>query len=324
MHRPLQLFLVVLVVLSAAMNMTSAAKAFDEPTNKMRLDAIGDTKGLLKVEQAAFSPHLFTPIRTPIPGDWLVSQPEKGQSYAQFIRSSAPAPDDVRAVLYLVPLEKFNQDDPYVPSLELLKEYLHAFFQIDVIVRKPVDTKQMGFKSRFQQLTKKTQLYTPDILRFLSYNLPRDGFAMLAVTKTDLYPNPSWSYCFGQASLADRVGVWSFARFDPAFLKEERPPQVKKLILQRCLKTMAHETCHMFGIDHCIYFDCLVNGSNHLKEKDEIPMHLCPIDLRKLHHSLGFNLLSRYQALEKFYDKTGLQEESKWTQKQIDAITSAR
>jgi archaemetzincin len=33
----------------------------------------------------------------------------------------------------------------------------------------------------------------------------------------DLYPDPAWNFVFGQASLRERVEVFSFARYDPAF-----------------------------------------------------------------------------------------------------------
>lgn len=49
------------------------------------------------------------------------------------------------------------------------------------------------------------------------------------------------------------------------------------------LKTMAHEVMHMFGLDHCVYFSCCMNGSvSPDGQDDRDPMWLCPIDLRKL------------------------------------------
>ncbi len=44
----------------------------------------------------------------------------------------------------------------------------------------------------------------------------------------------------------------------------------------------------MFGIGHCIYYHCLINGSNDLEKSDACPLYLCPVDLRKLHHAVGF------------------------------------
>lgn len=50
----------------------------------------------------------------------------------------------------------------------------------------------------------------------------------------------------------------------------------------RFLQVMTHEVCHMFGLKHCIWMQCLMNGSNHLEESDRRPPHLCPVCLRKL------------------------------------------
>lgn len=40
---------------------------------------------------------------------------------------------------------------------------------------------------------------------------------MIAFTNADLWPGEGWNYVFGQASLADHVGVWSIHRYgDPS------------------------------------------------------------------------------------------------------------
>ena len=38
---------------------------------------------------------------------------------------------------------------------------------------------------------------------------------------------------------------------------------------------------HMFQIQHCIYFSCLMQGCAGLEEDARTPVHLCPMDLRK-------------------------------------------
>jgi archaemetzincin len=53
----------------------------------------------------------------------------------------------------------------------------------------------------------------------------------------------------------------------------------------------------MCGIHHCIHFSCLMNGSNHLKELDSQPLHLCPVCLRKLQSSAGCDVVARYEKL---------------------------
>jgi hypothetical protein len=42
------------------------------------------------------------------------------------------------------------------------------------------------------------------------------------------------------------------------------------------------------------------------------PIHLCPVDLRKLHHSIGFDLGRRYLALLDFARSAGFVDEVDW------------
>ena len=56
----------------------------------------------------------------------------------------------------------------------------------------------------------------------------------------------------------------------------------EEILLYRCLKTACHEICHVLGMTHCPYFECLMNGSNLVTEADKKPFALCPICLRKL------------------------------------------
>ena len=56
----------------------------------------------------------------------------------------------------------------------------------------------------------------------------------------------------------------------------------------------------MFGIQHCVYYNCAMNGSNHLSESDRRVPNLCPICLRKLQEALKFDLTERYAAILNF------------------------
>jgi archaemetzincin len=118
----------------------------------------------------------------------------------------------------------------------------------------------------------------------------------------------------------ERVGVYSFARYDPAFYGEPRGKDYPALLLQRSIKVLTHETGHMFGLTHCIYFHCVMNGSNHLQESDRRPLHLCPVCLRKLQFSVGFDVVKRYEALARFYRQMGLEDEAAWVGRRLEKI----
>ena len=65
-------------------------------------------------------------------------------------------------------------------------------------------------------------------------------------------------------------------------LTDTKPSELQYLTEYRSMKTACHELCHVFGMTHCPYFECLMNGSNLLNEADQKPFLLCPICERKL------------------------------------------
>ncbi len=112
-------------------------------------------------------------------------------------------------------------------------------------------------------------------------------------------------------------------RYDPEFFGEPRKPEYQALILRRSCKVLAHETAHMFGLLHCIHFHCLENGSNNLAESDRKPVDLCPVCLRKLQDSVGFDVVKRYEDLARFYRAEGWTAEAEWVRRRL-AATAAR
>ena len=93
---------------------------------------------------------------------------------------------------------------------------------------------------------------------------------MIAITLHDLYPGPDWSYVFGWATYTSGVGVFGFSRFDPGS-GEKR----EETILHISCKIIAHETCHMFNLRHCIHNHCIMGGINSCEELDTHPLKLC-------------------------------------------------
>lgn len=59
----------------------------------------------------------------------------------------------------------------------------------------------------------------------------------------------------------------------------------------------------MFGVRHCIYYKCLMNGSNHLEESQKKPSYLCVVCLRKMQSNIKFDILERYIQLRQFYEE---------------------
>lgn len=304
------------------------------PSNAaQRLKAIGTVKDSDEWKRAFDPGDDFEPLSVPQPGDWLEQHEERGQSFDQFVRSRPNLPDKKRTTLYFVPFGDF--DDEWSPDIKKLEACASAFFQMPVKTLPARELDDSKFTSRMRSLPQSSnsdssksgpdtrkelqrrQYLTGSFLRVLPKILPADGYAILGMTMEDLYPEANWNYVFGQASLRDRSGIYSFARYDPQFWGEQRTEDGKTLLLLRSVSVLLHETCHMFGMEHCIYYRCLLNGSNSLEESDRGVMHLCPVCLRKLHHSVGFNITARDERLLQEYKRLGFDDESKWLNRRL-------
>jgi len=103
-------------------------------------------------------------------------------------------------------------------------------------------------------------------------------------------------------------------------VSEPLDAEARSLLFKRSCKVLAHEIGHIFGIHHCIYHQCLMNGSNHLQESDAKPIYYCPIDLRKLHISLKFDVLERQRELVVLFNEFGWTEEEVWGKRRISNL----
>jgi len=321
--------------------LATLAMNFKPPTASERLRAIGSTKGLPENLRKALEPGGdFEPIPVPQPGDWLAVHQETGQSFDEFVKSQSNRPDNIRSKIYLQPLGEFGFPQSGGPPkgqislVEKLREYAAAYLAKPVEVLPCLTLSGSTITTRINPHTRNRQILTGDVLVLLKKKLPADAFCVLAITMDDLYPDPSWNFVFGQASLRERVGVYSFARYDPAFYGDKRGKNYEEILLRRSCKVLVHETSHLFGLKHCIYFRCVMNGSNHLQESDSRPLHLCPVCLRKAQYSFcnvqqngtqtRFDVVERYRNLFRFYQSCGFDGEARWVANRLKWILGAQ
>lgn len=293
--------------------------AFRPPSQDERLLALGSTACLPVTLRRALDPgDDFQPLPEPGPNDWLAHQSEPGQTFQQFVESRPPRPQAHRAVLYLQPLGEFPCGQ--APPIDQLRRFASAFFAMNVQSLPPVDPASTRITQRRNRWTGRVQWFTGDLLELLRRRMPLDAFALIGITMTDLYLDPARNFVFGQAWTIERVGVYSFARYDPHFYGEPRKPEWMRLLVRRSVKVLAHEVGHLCGLAHCIWYRCLMNGSNNLEEADARPLHLCPVDLRKLQFSLGFDPAQRYRRLLEFHRCAGFDDEARWVERRLARI----
>jgi len=260
----------------------------------------------------------FEDIPNPGPSDWLANHNEPKQTFDDFVASQFPSPNPNRNYIYLQPVGSFEQGKS--PPLEIIAKFVELFYCLPTKILPRIDPLQSKhFKTRINNGI--LQYKAGDITNYLRNHFPEDAFCSIAVSMTDLYPSETWNFVFGQASVADRVGVFSFARFDPAFYGNSRGPDYQNVLLKRSLKVVVHEIGHMFGISHCVWYNCLMRGSNHIQEADSKPMHFCPVCIRKVSHAVGFDVSTHYSNLRRFFVEMGFPKEAQWYTRRMKRVT---
>jgi len=115
----------------------------------------------------------------------------------------------------------------------------------------------------------------PVILKFISEKFPGRS---LGVTNEDLYAE-DLNFIFGQAYSNGNTAVVSILRLDPAFYKQN--PN-KKILIERAVKEIVHETGHMFGLGHCPDTTCVMSFSNNVGDVDRKSKSMCSACHRRL------------------------------------------
>eukprot|EP00933_Yihiella_yeosuensis_P005417 TRINITY_DN109924_c0_g1_i1.p1 TRINITY_DN109924_c0_g1~~TRINITY_DN109924_c0_g1_i1.p1 ORF type:complete len:429 (-),score=58.47 TRINITY_DN109924_c0_g1_i1:349-1635(-) len=293
----------------AAIGLTSSGKLVDE-------DCYPPSASPLPPALArCFDPSTgdWEDIEPPQEHEWLDSMIAKtpDQAFKDFVHSRPLRPDRQRKIIYLQPLcEPQELEGPAFPkgswpSWKALQEAVSAFYApmtVRTLPAKPMESLRPLPKSR--QNCFGTQYNASQILDAMrSSCLPHDAYCVLAVTMWDLYPREEWNFVYGLASLQSRVGVFSFVRHTP----DERGKTAEwtaAQMLHRSMKTMIHEIGHMFGMKHCTWYNCLMRGSNGEGVEHQLNyLHLCPVCLRKLHWSIGFDVPAHYQRQLQVYQE---------------------
>ncbi len=200
-------------------------------------------------------------------------------------------PDEARRTLVLLPLGTF--DDGERQQLEELRQFCAAFFALPTRLEPALPLETLRIPSRAARGAGKEQFDANAILAQLKPRLPADAVAYLALTNRDLWSD-DLNFVFGLASIRQRVGVYSLARYRT----KDAPTNAQ---LRRACQVLGHETGHMFGITHCVFYRCAMNGSNSLADADDAPLDFCPACERKLQWNINYDSAARRTNLDELY-----------------------
>lgn len=266
----------------------------------------------------------FEKMGRPKPGDWLFHFHERGQSFEDYV-SSHPVRGTVdRRVLVFQPVGSFSQIERRIIAKAV--EFAGIWFDLSTRIEPTLPLPEHGWHRvrQFSWQDRPVEQYKTGYFldKLLPGRFPADAVCYLAITMADLYPEESWNFVFGQASLPQRVGVYSMARYFPQFWGQEQSPESYSLTLRRSCRVLAHEVGHIFGLAHCIHYRCTMNGSNSLEESDRRPLRLCPFCLKKLQWNRGFDIVKRYERLREFFEDQSLLQEAAWTSLRLKRLRS--
>jgi archaemetzincin len=235
----------------------------------------------------------FTRLPEPMPGDWLFAFREAGQTLDEYARDVVNRKTPTRQTLHLQPFSDLRRDQHVV--LEPLREHTALYFDTAVTTL-PTRHPERGWLD-----VRRGQSNADVIVERLARQVPQDSLGLFGLMGGDLF-GLNLNFVFGEALLERRAGVYSLHRYGSE----------PTMLLRRSLKLSAHELGHMFGLQHCVFYSCVMNGCNSLVEMDRSPLHLCPVCLAKLQWNLRFDAAKRYRKLAAFYRRQGLGPEARF------------
>jgi archaemetzincin len=259
---------------------------------------------------------LHKTLGKPGPGDWLDQHREPGQTFKEYLQFNPNTPQGKRNVIYIQPLGDFTPTQRKMVTLTA--DFMGCYFYVPVKVKEDIPLSLIPRQARrVHPSWGMKQILTSYVLDVvLKKRLPKDAAAYIAFTASDLWPGRGWNFVFGQASIYERVGVWSIYRNgDPDKSEEDF-----RLCLLRTMKTAVHETGHMFSMLHCILYECCMCGSNHREESDRRPVFLCPECLAKVCWATRSDPVQRYKKLADFFKKNGFKEQEEFCYKSIRVL----
>ncbi len=273
------------------------------PFRKQLLAAIGRLKPLARKQPQ------------PRPGDWRYKHFERGQTFDQWLASKPTLPNKRRKWICIQPIGPFSPDQKEI--LRDVSAFLEASFHLPVRTCKTLELEIVPDKARRLSRWGQEQILTTYVLeKVLKPRLPEDAACVLALTAGDLWPGEGFNFVFGQASTTDRVGIWSIHRFG----RPERNETEYRKVLLRTLKTALHETGHMFSMEHCTAWRCVMAGANTLEEADAWPLALCPDCMAKACTIGRINPVERYRKLADFCESAKLDLQEKFYRECVEAL----
>lgn len=311
---------------------TTPESAAQTPASQsMGPSGLGSLDDLAPAARVAFTDGRgFARLPPPRAHEWRAIRPEPAQSVDDFLAAGLRRRARPRDTLVLLPLGRFPYDviegPDFVglvrtPPTADLADLLTAFFATTTTILAGDDFPAADVP--YRELRGHRQFAAPAILRHVAARAPDDAYGMITLVNVDLFAWNEQEFAFGFSVAEDRLGVVGFSRYDPSFFGGARPDDLDGAILRRSARVLVHECGHLFGLAHCQHFRCVMNGVSDLAEIDRLPMHLCPVCLRKLQLVTDLDPTAYYRGLAPIVERLGLLDEARWLARRLAILDAA-
>ena len=245
---------------------------------------------------------------------------EHGQSFEEYKQSKPNQPNEQRDKIYILLIGDF--DNKQLQVLDHTIEYMESCFSLPVKKLASYPLKRIADTAKRECPNYgHPQLNAADIIKdVLLPNRPEDAVALIGFTAVDLYPSEKINYVFGLSSLTNRIGVWSIYRNGNPAVNEN----MFKQCLRRTISTAIHQTGHIFGIKHCIAYECVMSERDSMIQKDLRGLHYCPSCQQKLNWCMKSDPAKRFRNLMALCGSIGLKKEAAFFQKSLELLRKNR
>lgn len=257
----------------------------------------------------------FQYLPKPTDDEWLKYNRESGQTfknYARLVKKSKNL-QAASSTNSNISIFTFQVDEDFLSQYILngLQEFVEIYFNLQL---KFEDKNNLNFNSKFKTNQENPTIESQRALSVFKTFKQKNDASAVAITTCDLAHGDS--FVFGISDTELQVCVISLYRYIQHLIETNQMSEVN--LMKKTTSVICHEIAHTFGLEHCIYYRCIMNGSNTIEEDDKLPLFLCPICLRKLHFLLNFDIELRYKKLMNYCLKYNFSNEYKWYKRRLE------
>ncbi|KAI2629940.1 hypothetical protein GGR54DRAFT_285836 [Hypoxylon sp. NC1633] len=102
--------------------------------------------------------------------------------------------------------------------------------------------------------------------------------------------------------------LWAAVEAAKGIKEPTTPADRRALWFSKLARTVVHELGHCLGMDHCVYYACVMQAAAGMGEDVRQPPYLCPVCLSKVSHAISCELQARSEAGKGDYIKERYRE----------------